>query len=119
MERHISIATASRLSGFPSVDHRRRAARAVVRVLGPACPLFCVADDHVHALVTALPERIPQLAGSLVQALRFVSEHPLAPAYVGEVRSRAHLRTLVPYVLDQTTHHGIVGAEHPALWEGS
>jgi hypothetical protein len=93
--------------------------RAVVRTLGATCPLFCVADDHAHAVVTCAPEQVGRLAGSLVQALAFVSTQPLASAYVGEVRTRAHLQSLVAYVLDQTTHHALTTADHPALWEGS
>src|SRR5688572_28577763 len=119
MERHVIVATRSRLAGFPSPEHRRRAVRALVRTLGPACPLSCVADDHVHALVSGTPGRTAQLAGNLVQALGFVSTQPLAAAHLGEVRSRTHLRALVPYVLDQSSHHALSTAPHPAPWEGS
>ena len=39
----------------------------------------------------------------------------LQPAWIGPVEDRAHLERLVPYVLDQSTHHDLRDVPHPAL----
>jgi hypothetical protein len=117
MYTHIILSARDRLALFPSPAARLRAARTIARVGGAENVLFCASDDHVHGLVsTQAPSR---LAAALSLALRRFAAAPLAPAHLVEVASRQHLARLVPYILDQTSHHALETASHPALWPGS
>jgi hypothetical protein len=91
--------------------------RTLARAAGGDLALFSVVDDHVHLVLLADPPRLGRLTRTLVLGLRAVAVAPVESARVRPVESRAHLESLVPYVLGQLAHHGLPG--HPALWTGS
>ena len=115
---HVTLATEERTALCSSNTDRVRAAASVTRTCGRELLLFCVVDDHVHLVLRGTAKRVGQLAGNVSQSLRR-SGTPLDRARIRPVSSRSHLRTLVRYVLDQTTHHTLSTAPHPALWPGS
>jgi hypothetical protein len=106
---HLTLAAEERLTLFPTESQRRRAVRALVRVLGPAALLFFVADDHLHVVVCGTRELAGRLAQALALALRPIATAELDAARIRPVNGRAHLESLVPYVLDQATRHGLPG----------
>jgi hypothetical protein len=114
---HLTIASDGRRALFPAEEGRRAAVRVLARVVGPAALLFCVVDDHLHLVVGWERLRVGWLGRALVLGLRPFAAAPVEGARVRPVESRAHLESLVGYVLSQTGHHGL--AEHPALWTGS
>jgi hypothetical protein len=57
------------------------------------------------------------LTRSVLLAMRPNTEVPFAPVYVKQVVDRAHLDTIVDYILRQGPHHGL--SVHPALAPGS
>ena len=116
---HANVAHPDRLALFPSEPQRLEAVRVIARVGGPRVPLFCLADDHAHFLVLAPPVRARLLVRSLVQALNYRLGFKLAPPFFKPVQSRTHFEGLFRYILDQTSHHDIQLAAHPALWPGS
>jgi hypothetical protein len=113
----LTIASDGRQVLFPSEEARRAAVRVLARVVGPAALLFRVVDDHLHVVVGWERARVGWLSRALVLGLRPLAAAPVEGARVRPVESRAHLESLVGYVLSQTSHHGL--AEHPALWTGS
>ena len=119
MEFHAVVAVEDRLSLCSSDRERTAAARAIARTGGAELLLFCVADDHAHTLIRGEPRRASQVAGNIAQALQRACRVRLQPTFVKPVESRSHLKSLVPYILDQTTHHGLTTAAHPATWPGS
>ncbi|MCA9569545.1 MAG: hypothetical protein KC656_16980 [Myxococcales bacterium] len=101
---HVTLATEERTALCSSNTDRVRAAASVARTCGRELLFFCVVDDHVHLVLRGTAKRVGQLAGNVSQSLRR-SGTPLDRARIRPVSSRAHLRTLVRYVLDQITHH--------------
>lgn len=116
---HVTIASVDRLAIFPSDAQRRRAAVAIARVGGASILLFCAADDHVHLVIVGERARAGRVAANVSLALRRIAAAPLDEARIRPVRDRGHLHALVRYVLDQTSHHDLSTAAHPALWPGS
>ncbi len=102
---------------FPSEALLRLAVRTLVAVVGPWSALFCIVDDHAHVVVCCYDGEAPRLADALHRALQRLSAVPLSPPFLGAVRGRAHMESLLGYVPAQTSHHGI--PVHPALWTGS
>lgn len=117
MHWHITLAADGRSALFPSAAARVEAARALATAGGSAGVLFCAADDHVHLVVRA--ERAGRIASRLSQLLRHRTGGPLEPARLRAVETRAHLESLVRYVLDPSSHHQLATADHPATWPGS
>ncbi|MCB9699949.1 MAG: hypothetical protein H6738_24390 [Alphaproteobacteria bacterium] len=116
---HVTLAADDRQTLF--IDERQRcaAATALARVGGDALLLFCAVDDHVHLVLRGEARRVAQMAGNASQALRWIGRVGLEPARIRPVASRVHLHSLVRYVLDQSTHHALATATHPARWSGS
>jgi len=116
---HVNLATPERATLFPTVAAQLRAVRTIVRLGRGRIVLFCVVDDHVHLLIFASRELAGRIVRGLVQAWNRLLGTRLGPPFFRRVESRRHLEKLVPYVLDQTTHHEIRSCPHPALWPGS
>jgi hypothetical protein len=116
---HTNWTTIDRPTLFPSEASKREALHLLVRILGQAAVLFCIVDDHVHAVIMGPRRVVGPRCADLSQALNQCQNHRLNPAHFSEVKGRGHLKTLIRYVLDQTSHHDLQGIEHPALWVGS
>ena len=114
---HLTLATTTRLPGFPDEQRLRAAVRAQARVAGPRLRLFAVVDDHAHAVARASAAEAGRLGRALRLSLGALSPEPIAPARVTPVEDRNHLESLVRYCLVQPSKHGI--AVHPATWTGS
>lgn len=115
---HFNFATVGRKRLFAREADRLAATRALIRVLGPWLLLFCIVDDHVHALVFGEPAHVAQLAGHLQLAfLALPGCPPLQATWFEEIEDRRHLMSMVPYVLRQTRHHDM--PDHPAGWFAS
>ncbi len=113
---HVTIATVSRETAFPTELARRAAVRKIVRIAGKSLLLFGVVDDHTHTVLrtdeAGAGRTAQRLNCSLASCgLRF------AQADIRPVAGRLHLRRLVNYILTQPKHHDLL--LHPALWEGS
>lgn len=116
---HVNFAHPGRLPVFISEECRLDAVRVLVRLTRGWMPLFCLADEHGHLVSLASVDHTRRLVRGLIQALNPRLGTKLAAPFFKPVESRSHLEALVRYVLDQTTHHGIQRAGHPALWSGS
>ncbi len=114
---HITFASRTRHSLFPSTALRRRALHALARVLRDRLVLFCIVDDHVHVVVFVEPGTGALIAGHVTLAFRALASVELAPPHVKPVDGRRHLESLVRYLLGQTDHHAIATPSH--RWEGS
>ena len=114
---HLTLATDGRHPMFDDENGVRKAVRALARIAPDAFALFCFADDHVHLVALGESSRIGRLARALVLGLRPVASARVEPARVRPVTGRAHLQSLVKYVLTQPVHHGLAGGA--ALWTGS
>ena len=117
--QHVTIATVERMALCSSDEDRACAAACVARVCARHAPLFCASDDHLHAVVLVDRGRAGRLAAWLSHSLRDTLGARLQPARIRPVEGRRHLHNLVRYVLDQTDHHELSTACHPALWPGS
>lgn len=114
---HLTLASDGRQTLFPEEDGRRAAVRLLARAARDEMVLFCVVDDHVHVVVLAERPRVAKLGRALALGLRPLAKAPLDRPRIREVESRAHLQSLVSYVLGQPARHNL--AVHPALWTGS
>ena len=114
---HLTLATDGRHPLFDDEDAVRRAVRVLVRAAPDDLALFCFVDDHAHFVALVDSPRIGKLARALVLGLRPHASAHVEPARVRPVESRAHMESLVKYVLTQPTRHGV--AADPARWTGS
>lgn len=115
---HVSISTATRLPLFSTESLRRRAVRMLAEKAGSVMVLFSIVDEHLHLVSIGDWERTRRLRQSISRAVKAISRAPVAPSWVGPVKDRKHLSTLVRYHLCQVVKHKVQGA-HPALWSGS
>jgi len=116
---HVTIASVDRAVLYAEPEMLLDATRALARVAGADLLLFCVVDDHAHAVVSLARGGAGPLARRLAYALGTVFTVELAPSRFRQVDGRSHLVTLVDYVLNQPRKHGLAHAGHPALWLGS
>ena len=114
---HLTWSADGRRTFFSEEAACRRAVRALLRVAGRRAVLFNLVDDHVHLVADVDAAELGHLTRTVLLALRACTEVPFSPVFVKEVAERAHLETLVRYVLDQGPHHGL--SAHPALATGS
>ncbi len=114
---HLTFATDGRNPLFPEEAVYRTAVRALGRVAGTSAVLFNIVDEHIHLLLWCDRPRSGRLAQALLRAMRPLASAVVEPARIRPVESRAHMKSLVDYVLSQTIHHKI--PVHPALWTGS
>lgn len=102
---------------FPTEASLRQAVRVLVHTAGRELVLFCIVDDHLHAVLRCERPVVTWRARSLCRVIRARAAVPVAPSWISAVESRSHMQNLVGYILDQTSHHGL--PVHPALWSGS
>src|SRR5688572_10887530 len=114
---HLTLSSVRRLTLFPSETERRRALQRIDRVVRDALLLFCIADDHLHLVVSLRLGQIGRLTSSILSTVRCTTDVPLEPVHRRPVASRSHPLWLVRYFLLQPTHHGL--SVHPAGWDGS
>lgn len=113
---HITLAVRGRRALARGEGERRALVRRLVGLGQERLLLFCLVDDHLHCVVRG--ERARYLARDMGRALVAVrDELELKPASVEPVGSRAHLSSLVRYLLRQPSKHQL--PVHPALWSGS
>ena len=114
---HITMSTVERRALARDESERRTLVRALVRTSGPQLALFNLVDEHLHLLARGeRPARIAESVRRVLSAKR--RDLKLTRPHVKLVRDQDHLRNLVPYILTQTDHHQIAGA-NPAVWTGS
>jgi len=114
---HLTLATDGRRTLFPDETARRTALRALGGALAGRALLFCVVDDHVHVVLEGERAAVGRVAQAIAHRLGKLASAPLDPSRIRPVEDRAHLQSLVRYLLLQPTHHRLAG--HPALWTGS
>lgn len=114
---HLTFSTRGRNPMVQDEAARRRVVRTIGRLAGSETVLFHLVDEHLHLVAMGSRRRTEWLAHGLLRALRTVAAAHVEPAYIQTVSTRAHMQRLVPYLLRQTTHHGLPA--HPALWSGS
>jgi hypothetical protein len=73
--------------------------------------------EHLH--LVALTSRLlaGRMAHAILLTLKPIAATRLASSHIRPVLSRAHMRWLFRYILEQPREHGMPG--HPALWVGS
>ncbi len=95
---------------------RRALVRGLARVGAGRLLLFCLVDDHLHAVVRAAQAGL--LAEGLHRVLRCRrSDLKFKRPHLEPVETRAYVRNLIRYVLRQPESHNL-GVES-ALWTGS
>jgi hypothetical protein len=104
---HLTLASASRMTLFPTSALRLAAAVCIARVLGPCLLLFAIVDDHVHVLIACARADLAARRSALSRALASIAVASLAPTHVRPVETRAHLQRCVRYFLEQSAHHGL------------
>jgi REP element-mobilizing transposase RayT len=114
---HLTLATDGRNPLCKNEEERRFTVRVVARIARLELVLFCVVDEHLHAVVWGVLQRIGQLRSALTRCLQARLQVPLQRSDLREVKTRAHLEWLVRYLVTQPNHHGL--AVPPALWTGS
>ena len=113
---HLTIAVSGRCTLARDERERRAALRLLARVAGPWLALFCLVDEHLHALLRALRAR--EIARDIRTALlRSRPGIALDAPHLKPVNGLDHLENTVGYLLRQPLHHGLPG--HPAAWSGS
>ena len=114
---HVTLSSTGRMPLFDGHAAVRAAVRALVRALGRDLALFCLVDEHVHAVLTCAAEHIGHRVRALLLCLRPHCEASLAHPWVRPIEDRTHAERLLGYILGQPLKHGL--PEHPALWCGS
>jgi REP element-mobilizing transposase RayT len=114
---HLCISSVSRLTLFPGHELLRRALWKLVEILGRELALFCIVDDHVHAVVVCDEETLGLRVRALTRATRSLTAVEVNPTHVRRVDGRRHMQHLLDYILQQPEKHSL--PVHPALWEGS
>jgi len=114
---HLILASPRRLPMFPTEKHQRAAVRALATVAPDRLALFGLVREHGHVALAASTRRRRYLKGSLVRALSSVAAEPVQITFCERIEDPKHLRSLVPYFINQSSRHKVNG--HPALWSGS
>jgi hypothetical protein len=107
----------SRLPLFPTEEAYLDALHRIGAVCGGCLALFALLAEHLHLVALLSRARAGHLARGVLLTLRPIVATPLAPSYIKPVTTRAHMRWLLKYMLEQPREHGMSG--HPALWVGS
>lgn len=113
---HLTLAVRGRQALARDEVERRSMIRHVAKVGGKRLLMFCLVDDHLHAGVRAAHGGI--VGDSLRRVLK--AHRPdleFKRPHLEPVGTRAYLRYLVNYMLEQPARHGI-GASS-VLWTGS
>jgi hypothetical protein len=114
---HLNISSVSRLALFPGSHHTRRALWKLVEILGDDLALFCLVDDHLHAVIVCDERTLQPRVRALTRSARALAAVEVNPTHLRVVEGRRHMQTLLEYVLRQPSKHDL--PVHPALWEGS
>lgn len=114
---HLTLASDGRQPLFGSEEQRRRALRALARIARVELVLFCIVDEHLHALLWCDRARLGVIRSALTRAIAACSGAPVGASRVRPVATRSHLQWLLRYILAQPDHHDL--PDHPALYTGS
>jgi hypothetical protein len=114
---HLRFSSDGRHPLFSTESARRSAVLVLVRHAGPCLVAFGIVDDHVHVVVVCSRARAGRLSRAILLGLRPVAGLGFEPSFIKPVESRAHLKRLVTYCIEQPAKHGL--RVHPALWSGS
>lgn len=114
---HLTFASTTRHTLFPTEAQRRAALSKIVSIAGAELLLYDVVDDHLHLVIWCSEARKTALLRALLLALRPIASTELAAGHPKRIEGRSHLLSLVRYLLLQVEKHGL--AVHPALWAGS
>ena len=103
---HLTIAVRGRRALARDEAERRELVRALAKITANRLLLFCLVDDHLHAVLRS--EQVGYLAAGvqrMLQARR--RDLKLEPNHLVLVDTRSYLRWLVSYVLKQPEKHGL------------
>lgn len=115
---HLNFATVDRMPLFPAgEEQRRQGLRRLAALRSLALILFCIVDDHFHAVVRGCRAHAGQVVWRIKRTWAPLMGSPLSEGYYRRVEGRQHMRSLVRYHLQQSRIHSL--GEHPALWSGS
>ncbi len=114
---HITWSTEGRMPLFPDERARLLAVRALASAGKRELALFCLVDEHVHAVLYGDRVVVFRRARAISRSLRLLAAVPLEPARVRPIQGRSHMQSVFGYVLRQPAKHGL--PVHPALWSGS
>ncbi|MFH2010376.1 MAG: hypothetical protein ABI333_27505 [bacterium] len=114
---HVILSSSRRLPMFPTEKHQRAAVRALVCAAPDRLALFGLVKEHGHVALAASPCRRRHIKSAVVQSVGAVAVEPVEVSFCERIEDPKHLRSLVRYFINQSSHHGVKG--HPALWSGS
>jgi len=114
---HVTWATEGRNPLFPDEGARLRAVAALVEAAAGDLALFCVVDEHVHAVLCGGRALAARRVRAITRRLRGLAVAPVDAARWKPIQDRRHMETVRDYVLRQPSHHGLPGPA--ALHSGS
>jgi REP element-mobilizing transposase RayT len=114
---HVTWSAEGRLPFFPHDALRLAAVRALTEAGRVELLLFCIVDEHVHAVFHGERCIVARRVRAITRRLRRLAVVPLDSPRIRSVNGRSHLVSLIRYLVCQPAHHGLPG--HPALWSGS
>lgn len=117
MLHHITLASKSRQPLFPDESRLRAAVRKMAEVFPDEMALFCLVDDHLHSPMFGDWQTAGRQGQRLAVALGPLVSVELQPAHRSPIETRAHMRRVLPYDLQQPVSHEL--GQHPALYSGS
>lgn len=113
---HLTYSSDGRFPIFPDESKRRK---AIVRLshMDLVLLLFCIVEEHLHAVNKAEPSRAGRQAQAIRSAMKPLVDAELQPAFKRLVKDRGYLAWLIRYHVRQPIKHKV--KEHAALWSGS
>jgi REP element-mobilizing transposase RayT len=113
---HLTYSSDGRFKIFPDEAERRK---AIVRLsrMDIVLLLFCIVEEHLHAVNKTEPSRAGRQAQAIQSAMQPLVDAELLPAFKRLVKDRGYLAWLIRYHVRQPIKHKV--KEHAALWSGS
>jgi hypothetical protein len=113
---HLTLATDLRLPLLADPFQPREALLRLVEVTREELALFCIVDDHLHAVLMCERDVFERRRRAITRIFRVLSPREVAPSRVRRILDRDHMDSVFEYVLLQPSRHKL--PVHPALWEG-
>jgi hypothetical protein len=114
---HVTWSADGRLPLFPDEAVRRRAVQKLAAAGREELALFCIVDEHVHAVLRGELSAVRRRVRAITRSLRGLAATSMDGGRIRIIEDRRHAANVFAYVLRQPQHHGL--QVHPALWSGS
>ncbi len=104
---HVTWSAEGRLPFFPHDALRLAAVRALTEAGRVELLLFCIVDEHVHAVFHGERCIVARRVRAITRRLRRLAVVPLDSPRIRSVNGRSHLVSLIRYLVCQPAHHGL------------